>query len=282
MSDELVVAASELARDAGTGLTFHLSPTDADAASYLARTGRRPLVHLDALGVLGPHVLLAHAVHLDDAEVDDRARHRRRRRRLPVGVPAPRAGRRAGRPPPRARRARRARRPRLRLARTPATRSTSCVPRRSPPVSPSTPARAPFGAHAALELATIRGAEAIGMGDEIGSLEAGKRADVVVVDTTGPNWVPRSPDPVLQLVWASDGRDVRHVVAAGRVVVRDGECTTVDRRRPGRRGRRPPAPPARRRRPTTGAPLARVSQRPASVDPRRLTTSAWPGQLRLR
>ena len=88
--------------------------------------------------------------------------------------------------------------------------------------------REPFGAHTALELATIRGAEAIGMGHEIGSLEPGKRADVVLVDTTAPNWVPRSPDPVLQLVWASDGRDVRHVVASGRIVVRDGRCTTVD------------------------------------------------------
>ena len=89
--------------------------------------------------------------------------------------------------------------------------------------------RSPFGAHAALELATIAGARAIGMAHELGSLEPGKRADVVVMDTTGPNWVTRSPDPVLQLVWASDGRDVRDVVASGRVVVRDGACTTVDR-----------------------------------------------------
>jgi 5-methylthioadenosine/S-adenosylhomocysteine deaminase len=85
-----------------------------------------------------------------------------------------------------------------------------------------------FGAHAALELATIEGARAIGMDHEIGSLEPGKRADVVVVDTTRPEWVPRSPDPVLQLIWASDGRSVRHVVASGRIVVRDGRCTTVD------------------------------------------------------
>ena len=88
--------------------------------------------------------------------------------------------------------------------------------------------RAPFGAHTALELATIAGARAIGMDHELGSLEAGKRADVVVIDTSGPNWVTRSPDPALQLLWASDGRDVRHVVASGHVVVRDRQCTTVD------------------------------------------------------
>ena len=74
-------------------------------------------------------------------------------------------------------------------------------------------------------------------------LEPGKQADLVVHDTSGPQWAPRSTDPVLQLVWASDGRSVRDVLVAGRVVVRDGRCTTVDldalrdaaaRRRPGR------------------------------------------------
>ena len=66
------------------------------------------------------------------------------------------------------------------------------------------------------------------MADRIGSLEPGKRADIVVHDTSGPHWTPRSADPVLQLVWASDGRSVRDVVVDGRVVVRDGRCTTVD------------------------------------------------------
>ena len=70
MSDELVGAASRLAVEAGTNLTFHLSPTDSDATAYLARTGRRPVVHLDGLGVLGRHVLVAHGVHVDDAELD--------------------------------------------------------------------------------------------------------------------------------------------------------------------------------------------------------------------
>lgn len=86
-----------------------------------------------------------------------------------------------------------------------------------------------FGAHHALHLATLGGAEALGLGGELGSLEVGKRADIVLVDTTGPAWVPASPDPVLQLVWASDGRAVRHVVASGRLVVEDGEPTGVDR-----------------------------------------------------
>ncbi len=88
----------------------------------------------------------------------------------------------------------------------------------------------PFGstAHDGLALATIGGARAIGKGATIGSIEVGKQADLVVHDRRGPQFVPRSTDPVLQLMWASDGRSVRDVMIAGRDVVRDGRCVTVD------------------------------------------------------
>ena len=70
MSDDLVCAATELARRRGARITYHVSPTDADPRSYLGRTGQRPVVHLAALGVLAPNLLLAHALHLDDAELE--------------------------------------------------------------------------------------------------------------------------------------------------------------------------------------------------------------------
>jgi cytosine/adenosine deaminase-related metal-dependent hydrolase len=65
------------------------------------------------------------------------------------------------------------------------------------------------------------------LGAELGSLEVGKRADVVVVDTTGPAWTPPSADPVLGLIWGA-GPSVSDVVASGRVVVEDRRCLTVD------------------------------------------------------
>jgi 5-methylthioadenosine/S-adenosylhomocysteine deaminase len=83
-------------------------------------------------------------------------------------------------------------------------------------------------AHDGLALATIEGARAIGKGDTIGSIAVGKQADLVVHDRRGPQFVPLSADPVLQLMWASDGRSVRDVLIAGREVVRDGRCVTVD------------------------------------------------------
>jgi 5-methylthioadenosine/S-adenosylhomocysteine deaminase len=79
-----------------------------------------------------------------------------------------------------------------------------------------------------LELATVRGAEAIGKAAQLGSLEVGKQADIVVHSTRGPQWLPISTDPVRQLIWASDGRSVSDVLVAGRHVVRDGACVSVD------------------------------------------------------
>jgi 5-methylthioadenosine/S-adenosylhomocysteine deaminase len=84
-----------------------------------------------------------------------------------------------------------------------------------------------FGAHEAFELATIRGAEAVGLADRIGSLEVGKRADLVVHDARTLDWTPRG-DLGLQLVWGVHGRTVRDVLVDGQVVVRDRRCTNVD------------------------------------------------------
>jgi 5-methylthioadenosine/S-adenosylhomocysteine deaminase len=229
MSDELVAGASDLARSRGVGFTFHMSPHTRDAASYVERTGRRPLMHLDDLGVLGPHVLVAHGVHLDDDEVDAILRTETAVAsspwaylRLAQGVTV--GGRHGD------------------LFRRGGRLALGCDSENAGDAVDILRAAAlfiglerdrsmdAFGITAAhgLELATIRGAAAIGKAATIGSLEVGKQADVVVHDTSGPQWLTRSPDPVLQLIWATDGRSVSDVVVAGRHVVADGRCISVD------------------------------------------------------
>jgi len=79
----------------------------------------------------------------------------------------------------------------------------------------------------ALALATIDGARVLGLDDEIGSLEVGKKADVLVVATDGLHALPGG-DPVSRLVYSARGSDVRHVFANGRWAVRDGQLTTLD------------------------------------------------------
>lgn len=78
-----------------------------------------------------------------------------------------------------------------------------------------------------LELATIEGARAIGLGREIGSLEAGKRADVVVARPAGP-FIEPVHDPVSALVYAAVGTEVATVVVDGQVLMRDGRLTELD------------------------------------------------------
>jgi 5-methylthioadenosine/S-adenosylhomocysteine deaminase len=229
MSDELLAGASSLARERGAGLTFHISPHGADPVSYLDRTGVRPIVHFDRLGALGPHVLLAHAVHLDQAEIElvvgSRtaiatcpwaylrlaqgfvANHRHdwffaHGGRLALGADAENAG------------------DAIDLLRVAALFVGLVRDRAEDPMS--------ITAADGFALATVLGAEAVGLGDRVGSIEVGKRADLVLHDLTAPQFTPRATDPVRQLVWASDGRTVTDVVIDGRVVVRDRACVTVD------------------------------------------------------
>jgi 5-methylthioadenosine/S-adenosylhomocysteine deaminase len=227
-SDELLAGAADLARALGTNMTMHLSPTSSDPERYLERSGRRPVTHLDHLGVLGPHLLLAHGVWLDDEEIDlvlssrtaiaycpwaylrlgqgvtRMGRHAEiieRGGRVALGCDAANAGDSAD------------------ILRTAALAAGLARDVRLEPER--------FGAHQAFELTTIAGAEAIGMADRIGSLEVGKQADIVIHSAVGGSWSPRG-DVAMQLVWGADGRSVRDVFVAGRHVIDGGRCTTID------------------------------------------------------
>jgi 5-methylthioadenosine/S-adenosylhomocysteine deaminase len=227
-SDALLAGAADLARARGTNMTMHLSPTSSDPEVYLERHGRRPVVHLQHLGVLGRHLLLGHGVWLDDAEVDavlasgtaiaycpwayirlgqgvcGHGRHAeiaRRGGRIALGCDASNAGDAPD------------------ILRAAALAAGLAKDTRVDPTW--------FGAHDTFEWATVAGAQAVGMGDRIGSIEPGKLADLVVHDASGPQWAPDA-DVALQLVWGTDGRTVRDVLVGGQVVVRDGRSTRVD------------------------------------------------------
>ncbi len=227
-SDALLSGAAELARSRGARMTMHISPTSSDPEAYLLRTGLRPLVHLDRLGVLGPHLLLAHAVWLDAQEVE-------LIRTSGTGVAScPWAYLHHGQGMAKMS-------SHLALHRSGAHVGLGCdAPNACDGVDILDAARLAVAvakdaaidpriasAYDGLEMATIGGAAAAGMADRIGSLSVGKAADIVVHDGTAPEWRPRG-NPVQQLIWSAQGRAVRDVLVGGRVVVRDGRCTTVD------------------------------------------------------
>lgn len=78
-----------------------------------------------------------------------------------------------------------------------------------------------------LRMATIRGAKALGLDAEIGSLEVGKRADVIVIDAAQPHLAPRH-DPVALLVYSAQAADVSMVLVDGRILLEDRKLTTID------------------------------------------------------
>jgi cytosine/adenosine deaminase-related metal-dependent hydrolase len=78
-----------------------------------------------------------------------------------------------------------------------------------------------------VRMATTGGAYALGLHDEIGTLEPGKRADVIAVDVTGAHVEP-TESPYSAIVYACRSTDVRHVVIDGRAVVSDRSLLTLD------------------------------------------------------
>src|SRR6266478_4603907 len=84
-----------------------------------------------------------------------------------------------------------------------------------------------LGAKAVVEMATIEGARALHMEKEIGSLEAGKKADLILIGLDAPNAVPMY-DVYAQLAYALKGSDVETVIIGGHVVMRDRKLLTVD------------------------------------------------------
>jgi len=83
-------------------------------------------------------------------------------------------------------------------------------------------------AKTALDLATIGGARALGMDQQIGSLEAGKRADLIVVSMREARQTPMY-DPISHLVYTTRGDDVRATIVNGRILMKDRQVRTLDK-----------------------------------------------------
>ena len=82
-------------------------------------------------------------------------------------------------------------------------------------------------ARSALRMATINGAQALGLGDEIGSIEVGKRADLVLVDLKKPHFTPLH-DVVSHLVYSGVGSDVDTVLVDGEILMQERKVLTLD------------------------------------------------------
>ncbi|MBX5481327.1 MAG: 5'-deoxyadenosine deaminase [Myxococcaceae bacterium] len=85
-----------------------------------------------------------------------------------------------------------------------------------------------MSAQQVLEMATLGGARALGLEDELGSIEPGKRADLAVLELDCPHSTPGGEDVVSQIVYSAQSQNVRDVLIDGRVVMRDRTLRTLD------------------------------------------------------
>jgi cytosine/adenosine deaminase-related metal-dependent hydrolase len=218
-SAELLRGVKRVADEHGTGLTLHHGSGPEARREFLARHGCRPTEYLESVGVLGPNALLSHVLGLDEAEIECLARTGTAVAMCPVT--AAKGGRGI---------AQHGRMPEF-LAKGVRVALGSDSPNNSNHLDlvramnmaaiqykDARQDMRQIPAETALEMATLMGARAVGLSDEFGSIEPGKRADVVLFDTRRPEWQALF-NPVNNLVYNADGRSVHTVIVDGRVVV---------------------------------------------------------------
>ena len=228
---ELIIASKRIADETGTGLTLHHGSGPQARRDYQATHGTTPTEYLEKIGALGPNVLLAHALGIGDDEIDCIARTGAAVAMCPsTAAKGARGVGEHGRMPELL-----AKGVRVALGCDSPNNSNylDLVRAMNMAAVQYKDARQDIRqvpAEAAVEMATRLGADALGLGDELGSVEAGKKADLVLFDTQRPEWQALF-NPVNNLVYAADGRSIHTVIIDGRVVVDAYRQSFVDEAR---------------------------------------------------
>jgi 5-methylthioadenosine/S-adenosylhomocysteine deaminase len=227
-SGELLQGLKRLVDERGVGLTLHHQSGESERKRYQAEHGATPTEYLEQLGVLGPNVLLAHVLGLNAAEVDAIARTGTGVVMCPTSAMKEAKGLHLNGNLPEFL----AKGVNVAFGSDSANSSNHLDVIRSMNLAALQykDARQDLGAipaESALEMATLTAAKAFGLGDDLGSIEAGKKADLVLLDTHRPEWQALF-NPVNNLVYNADGRSVDTVIVDGKVVLEGGRQTFVD------------------------------------------------------
>ena len=215
----------DMARQYGLGLHMHLSETMKEVTECQSRYGKRPPALLEDLGLLELPLTAAHCVHLTEAEVDLLAHYRV----TPVHCPTSNLKLASGFAPVHAL---------LQKGLIVALGTDSAASNNNLSIlkemklaallakgTAMDPTALP--AREALAMANRNGAMALGLYSEIGSLEPGKKADLLLLDVRRPHYYPRS-ERTSQIVYSSHSSDVRSLWIDGRKVYDEGCFLTLD------------------------------------------------------
>jgi 5-methylthioadenosine/S-adenosylhomocysteine deaminase len=224
-SPDLLMRANEMALTHHRPLIIHVAETLPEISEIKQRYGKTPVEHLKTLGLLGPHLIADHAVHLNKRDIDQIAEHGVRvvhnpesNMKLASGIaPVPDL-----------------------LARgvTVGIGTDGCASNNNLDLFTEMDMAAKLhkaramdptvmDAVTVLRMATIEGARALGLQDSIGSIETGKKADIIIVDTNKPHLTPMY-NPFSHLVYAARGSDVSHAVINGQPVMSNRKLLTLE------------------------------------------------------
>ncbi len=224
-SPDFLLKTKALSEKHGVSLIIHLSESKDEVEGIKKQYGKTPVYHLESLGLLDSNLIADHCVCLSNGEIDTLARYGVKVAHNPESNMKLAAG----------------------VAPVPEMISRGIVvglgtdgpasnnnldmfqemdmAAKLQKVFKADPAV--MNAKEVVEMATIKGAELLGLQDQIGSLEEGKKADLIVIDLNSPHLIPLY-NIYSHLVYAVSGSDVRDTVINGKLVMKNRNLLTLD------------------------------------------------------
>ncbi len=225
-SEELLIKVRQLADEYNMGIHIHVSETQKEIDDVSAEKGLRPFEYLDKIGFLGPDVVAAHSVWLSDKEIeiikknDVKISHNPcSNMKLASGIA-----------------------PVSKLIENGICVSigtdgassnnnldlieelkTASLLQKVSTLDPNV-----LNSHEAIAMGTIKGAEALGLDDEIGSIEVGKKADIILIDTNSANMVPDSSTLTSNIIYSANGSNVDTTICNGKILMENKKLTVLD------------------------------------------------------
>lgn len=225
-SEELLIKVRELADKHNMGIHIHVSETQKEIDDVSADKGLRPFEYLDKIGFLGPDVVAAHSVWLSDEEIEIIKKNNVKISHNPCSN--------------------------MKLASgiCPVSKlieNDICVSIGTDGASSnnnldlieelktasllqkvSTLDSKVLNSDEALAMGTIKGAESLGLDFEIGSIEVGKKADIILIDTNSANMVPDSSSLSSNVIYSANGSNVDTTICDGKILMENKKLTILD------------------------------------------------------
>ena len=225
-SEELLIKVRQLADEYNMGIHIHVSETEKEINDVMEAKGKRPFEYLDEIGLLGPDVVAAHSVWLSDNEIDIIKKNNVKvshnpcsNMKLASGIA-----------------------PVSKLMKNDICVSigtdgassnnnldlieelkTASLLQKVDTLDPKA-----LTANEAIAMGTIKGAEALGLSDEIGSIEVGKKADLILIDTNTANMTPDSTNLSSNIIYSANGSNVDTTICNGKILMENKEILVLD------------------------------------------------------